>query len=103
MAVVKVWGRGQLTIPASLRKELRLDQETTLSVVRAGEALVLTPKKLIGDAMAKKAARELKQEGLTLDDLLRDLEKQRRRYNRGRYGVGIRGTSTNRACAESAD
>jgi bifunctional DNA-binding transcriptional regulator/antitoxin component of YhaV-PrlF toxin-antitoxin module len=86
MAVVKVWGRGQLTIPASLRKELRLDEETTLSVVKAGEALVLTPKKLIGDAVAKKAARELKKEGLTLDDLLRDLEKQRRRYNRERYG-----------------
>jgi antitoxin component of MazEF toxin-antitoxin module len=73
-------------IPASLRKELRLDEETTLSVVKAGEALVLTPKKLIGDAVAKKAARELKKEGLTLDDLLRDLEKQRRRYNRERYG-----------------
>lgn len=86
MAVVKVWGRGQLTIPASLRKDLGLDQETTLSVVKAGGALVLTPKKLIGDAVAKKAARELKKEGLTLDDLLRDLEKQRRRYNRERYG-----------------
>ena len=86
MAVVKVWGRGQLTIPAALRKELRLDEETTLSVVKAGEALVLTPKKLIGDAVAKKAAREMKKAGLTLDDLLRDLEKQRRRYNRERDG-----------------
>jgi bifunctional DNA-binding transcriptional regulator/antitoxin component of YhaV-PrlF toxin-antitoxin module len=86
MAVVKVWGRGQLTIPAALRKELRLDEDTTLSVVKAGEALVLTPKKLVGDAVAKKAAREMKKAGLTLDDLLRDLEKQRRRYNRERYG-----------------
>lgn len=86
MAVVKVWGRGQLTIPASLRKELRLDEDTTLSVVKAGETLVLTPKKLIGDAVAKKAAREMKRAGLTLDDLLHDLEKQRRRYNRERDG-----------------
>jgi AbrB family looped-hinge helix DNA binding protein len=82
MAVVKVGGRGQLTIPALLRKELRLDEETTLSVVKAGDALVLAPKKLIGDVVAKKAARELKKEGLTLEDLLRDLEKQRRRYSR---------------------
>ena len=86
MAVVKVWGRGQLTIPASLRKELRLDEETTLSVVKAGEALVLTPKKLIGDAVAKKAERELKKAGLRLEDLLHDLEKQRLRYNRERDG-----------------
>ena len=39
MAAVKIWGRGQLTIPASLRKELRLDEETVLNVVTVGDAL----------------------------------------------------------------
>lgn len=86
MAVVKVWGRGQLTIPAALRKELRLDEEATLNVVKAGDALILTPKKLIGDAIAKKARKEMKKAGLGLEDLLKDLKKQRERYNRERYG-----------------
>lgn len=86
MAVVKVWGRGQLTIPAALRKELRLDEEMTLNVVKVGDALILTPKKLIGDIVAKKARKEMKRAGLGLDDLLKDLEKQRERYNRERYG-----------------
>jgi len=86
MAVVKVGGRGQLTIPASLRKKLRLDNETTLTIVKAGEALVLTPQKLIGDAVIRKSDRELKKAGLTFKDRLRDLKKQRRRYNRERYG-----------------
>jgi AbrB family looped-hinge helix DNA binding protein len=86
MAVVKVWGRGQLTIPAPLRKELRLDEEMTLNVVKVGDALILTPKKLIGDTLAKKARKEMKRAGLGLDDLLKDLEKQRERYNRERYG-----------------
>lgn len=87
MPVVKVWGRGQLTIPASLRKELHLDEETTLNVVKVGEALILTPKKIVGDALAKKAQREMKKAGLTLEDLLKDLERQRERYNRERYGA----------------
>jgi hypothetical protein len=63
-----------------------LDKGTTLSIVKAGKALVLTPKKLIGDAVARKVERELKKTGLTLEELLRDLEKQRRRYTRERDG-----------------
>ena len=84
MTVVKVWGRGQLTIPASLRKELRLDEEATLNVAKVGDALILTPKKLVGDTVAEKAQREMKKAGLSLADLLKDLEKQRERYNRER-------------------
>ncbi|NKE70191.1 AbrB/MazE/SpoVT family DNA-binding domain-containing protein [Candidatus Manganitrophus noduliformans] len=86
MAVVKVWGRGQLTIPASLRKELHIEEDATVSVVRVGESLILTTKKLVGDTIAKKAQKELKKAGLRLEDILKDLEEQRERYNRERYG-----------------
>ena len=86
MAAVKVWGRGQLTIPASLRKELHLDEEATLNIVKVGGALLLTPQKLLGDAVAKKAQKEMEKAGLSLEDLLKDLEEQRQRYNRERYG-----------------
>lgn len=86
MAVTKLWGRGQLTIPAALRKELHLDKETTLNVVKVGDVLILTPRKLIGDRIAQTAQKEIKKAGLSLEDLLKDLEKQRERYNRERYG-----------------
>ena len=86
MAVTKLWGRGQLTIPAALRKELHLDKETTLNVVKVGDVLILTPRKLIGDRIAQSAQKEMKKAGLTLEDLLKDLEKQRERYNREQYG-----------------
>ena len=86
MPSVKVRGRGQVTIPASIRKELDLGDDATLSVVKVGDVLVLTPRKLVGDAVAKKAARAMKKAGLRLEDLLTDLDKQRDRYNRERYG-----------------
>ena len=86
MPTVKIWGRGQLTIPASIRKELNLAEETTMTIVKAGDVLILTPRKLIGDTVAKKAARAMKKAGLRLEDLLADLDKQRERYNRERYG-----------------
>lgn len=86
MPSVKVRERGQVTIPASIRKELDLGDDATLSVVKVGDVLVLTPRKLVGDAVAKKAARAMKKSGLRLEDLLTDLDKQRDRYNRERYG-----------------
>jgi AbrB family looped-hinge helix DNA binding protein len=86
MPSVKVRSRGQVTIPASIRKELDLGDDATLSVVKVGDVLVLTPRKLVGDMVAKKAARAMKKAGLRLEDLLTDLDKQRDRYNRERYG-----------------
>jgi AbrB family looped-hinge helix DNA binding protein len=73
MPTVKIWGRGQLTIPASIRKELHLQEETTLTIVKVGDVLVLTPRVLVGDTVAKKAARAMKKAGLRLQDLLADL------------------------------
>lgn len=87
MPTVKVWGRGRLTIPVSMRKELHLEEDASLTVVRVGDVLLLTPRRLIGDRIAKKAARDMKQAGLKLDDLLADLKKQRERYNRERNGA----------------
>ncbi|OGK88456.1 MAG: hypothetical protein A2X52_14895 [Candidatus Rokubacteria bacterium GWC2_70_16] len=86
MPTVKVWGRGQLTIPASIRKELHLQEETTLTIVKVGDVLVLTPRVLVGDTVAKKAARAMKKAGLQLQDLFADLDRQRDRYHRERDG-----------------
>jgi len=86
MARVTVRERGQLTIPASLRKELNLEEEATMTMVKVGDVLLLTPRKLLGDSVARKAAHMMKIKGLRLADVLADLKKQRERYNRERYG-----------------
>ena len=83
---VKLWGRGQLTIPKEVRQVLRLNQDDQLSVFVVGRCLVLTPKRLLGPALAKEVARSMKAKGLSLEDLLRDLQGERRRYNQERYG-----------------
>ena len=83
---VKLWGRGQLTIPKEVRQALKLDQEDHLSVFVVGRCLVLTPKRLLGPALAKEVARSMKAKGLSLEDLLRDLKAERQRYNQEHYG-----------------
>ena len=83
---VKLWGRGQLTIPKDIRQAMKLDQEDHLSVFVVGRCLVLTPKRLLGPALAKEVARSMKAKGLSLEDVLRDLKAERRRYNQERDG-----------------
>lgn len=83
---VKLWGRGQLTIPKEVREALKLDEENQLSVFVVGRCLVLTPKRLLGPALAKDVEKAMKAKGLSLEDLLRDLKEERQRYNQERYG-----------------
>ena len=83
---VKLWGRGQLTIPKEMRQALRLDEENQLSIFVVGRCLVLTPKRLLGPALAKDVERSMQAKGLSLEDLLRELKQERRRYNREHYG-----------------
>ena len=83
---VKLWGRGQLTIPKEVRQALKLDQDGLLSVFVIGRCLVLTPKRLLGPSLAKDVERSMKAKGLSLEDLLTDLKKARAHYNQERYG-----------------
>ena len=78
--LVRVRSRGQLTIPQDLREALDLDEETGLNVFRVGRVLLMTPKRLQRGALASDVEREMKREGVTLEDLLKDLKDQRKRY-----------------------
>ena len=83
---VKLWGRGQLTIPKELREALHLEDESQLTVFAVGRCLILTPKRLLRASLAKDLERAMKAKGLGLDDLLTTLKEERARYNREAYG-----------------
>ena len=54
MAVVEVRGRGQVTILLSLGKELHLNEGAILTVVKAGNVLLMTPRSLQVDTFARR-------------------------------------------------
>ncbi len=82
MAIVKVRERGQVTIPYKYRKELGIGKEDVLNVLKIGDVLILVPRQLGGDVISKKIESAMKKKGLTLDNLLENLRKQRKRYTR---------------------
>ena len=72
--------RGQITIPQDIREEMNLDEQATVNIFRVGKVLLMTAKRLERASLAKKVEREMKRQGLTLQDLLADLRFQRKRY-----------------------
>ena len=85
MPVVKLRERGQLTIPYEYRKELGLGKEDVLNVLKIGDVLVLVPRQLAGDIISRKIESAMKKKGLTLDNLLKNLREQRKRYAKETY------------------
>jgi len=86
MPIVKIRDRGQLTIPADLRNDLGLEENDALNMIKVGDALILTQKRLAGDALSQKMKKVMNKKGLTLDDLLKDLKRQRKRYTEESHG-----------------
>jgi len=65
--------RGQLTLPKSLRDALHLETGDALRAVRIANAIVLTPQRLDLDALRKQMRKLMKQHGVSVQELLRDL------------------------------
>ena len=78
--LLRIRSRGQLTLPRDIREALHLDNETALNVFAIGKVLLMTPKRLQRASLAAEVEREIKRQGLTLEDLLKDLRNQRKRY-----------------------
>jgi AbrB family looped-hinge helix DNA binding protein len=83
MTTVKIRRKGTITIPAKLRKEYKLEEGQTLTVIDLSKGtILLTPKVSQVEKMANQIAEKFKDEGITLEDLLRELNELRKTYNR---------------------
>lgn len=83
MTTVKIRRKGTITNPTKLRKEYKLEEGQTLTVIDLGEGtILLTPKVSQVDKLANQIAEKFKDEGITLEDLLQALNELRKTYNR---------------------
>jgi AbrB family looped-hinge helix DNA binding protein len=85
--VVQVRERGQLTIPAQMRRQMGIEEGDVFSLIQLGNTLVATRKKLVAPEVARAIEALMEEEGVTLGDLLDDLDRQREGYVREKYGV----------------
>jgi AbrB family looped-hinge helix DNA binding protein len=85
--VVQVRERGQFTIPAEIRRQMGIEEGDVFSLIQLGDTLVATRKKLVAPEVAAAIEGLMREQGVTLADLLQGLDKQREVYVREKYGL----------------
>lgn len=67
---IKVWERGQITIPKDLREELEIKENDILYAEKLGRAILLKPEASGIEEIQRKMAAIMQKNGLTVKDLL---------------------------------
>jgi AbrB family looped-hinge helix DNA binding protein len=84
-ATVQVRQRGTLTLPAELRAKYDIKEGDTFRVIDLDGLLVLTPMAPMLPELAREIERARVEAGLSLDEMLKLLRRQRQRYYREKY------------------
>ncbi len=85
-ATVQVRKRGVLTLPVGLREKYGIREGDTFRVVDLEGILILTPMVPMVPELAREIERLREEAGLSVEELLADLRRQRERYHRDAYG-----------------
>lgn len=91
--VIQVRERGQFTIPAEIRREMDIQDGDVFSLIWIEDTFIATRRKLVAPQVAEAIEALMQEEGVTLENLLQDLEKQRALYVKDKYGIETQGLS----------
>lgn len=85
--LVRVQEKGQVTLPVSVREQLGIKRGDLVSVsITAGGALI-TPQRVVANALLNKIGEALAGQGLTLDELIESGRSERADLLREMYGI----------------
>ncbi len=86
MPTIQIRGKGAITLPASLRKKYKLEEGEVLTVIDLGEGtILLKPMVSQVNKLSSQIAKRLREENVSLDDLLRALDAERKTYYKEHY------------------
>ncbi|MEW6623037.1 MAG: AbrB/MazE/SpoVT family DNA-binding domain-containing protein [Bacillota bacterium] len=77
---VRVWGKGQLTIPVEIRERLDIKEDSYLEIFQVGKAIIATPERLIVKELADNFQKEMLKEDINLEKLLQELREGNHAY-----------------------
>lgn len=77
---------GQLTIPKKIREMIHLEEGQSVSIIPAGESVIISPKRLELDKARREIRRIMKQSGYSAAELLAGLKEERENLFQDIYG-----------------
>jgi bifunctional DNA-binding transcriptional regulator/antitoxin component of YhaV-PrlF toxin-antitoxin module len=86
MTTVQMRGKGTITLPASLRKKYKLEDGELFTIIDLGEgSILIRPMVSQVNKLGDKIAKQLKEDNVSLDDLLKTLDEERQKYYQEHY------------------
>lgn len=82
---VRVRERGQITLPQSLRTSLAVDTGDTLNLVQIDDIVILSPRQTMIPKLSQEFTALMEEQGVSLAELLQDLEEERKLIWQERY------------------
>jgi len=83
---VQVRQRGAMTLPAKVRKRYKIKTGDTFNLVDIDGVLILSPLAPLAPELAREIEKARLEAGLTVEEMLADLRRQRERHTAERYG-----------------
>lgn len=78
--------KGTITFPAKLRSKYKLQEGEVFTIIDlGGGSFLLKPKVLDVDVFSRRIAKRIKEENVSLDELLQALDDERKTYYQENY------------------
>jgi bifunctional DNA-binding transcriptional regulator/antitoxin component of YhaV-PrlF toxin-antitoxin module len=86
MTTVQMRGKGSITFPAKLRSKYKLQEGEVFTIIDLGSgSFLLKPKVLDVDVLSRRIAKRLKEDKVSVDELLKALDEERKTYYQENY------------------
>jgi AbrB family looped-hinge helix DNA binding protein len=85
-SLVRIQEKGQVTLPAHIRKRLGLKKGDLVAVVETSEGVLIAPQEVVATKALAEIGEVLKEQGLSLEDMIESGREIREELFRERYG-----------------
>ena len=85
--LVRIQEKGQVTLPAEVRKRLGLKKGDLVAVMATSEGALITPQEIIATKALDQIGAILKEQGLSLEELMEAGRGEREALLRELYGI----------------
>jgi AbrB family looped-hinge helix DNA binding protein len=85
--LVRLQEKGQVTLPADIRKRLGLKKGDLVAVEGTPEGVIITPQGVLALEALEEIGKALKEQGLTLEEMIESGREERDELLRELYGI----------------